>query len=163
MVQFRQDSFQFSGGRRRATVAERQVTAMVGIFLVLSFYGLGFFQMRLILGGITIYQLNNSARKKRLKGQSLKEWFLYSRFRDVLPRLAVIWYFIVVAIHPPILVAYIILMLAGVPFEMSKWVALSAPIFDMVWIIGSWFLFYDPKDGGYKWSRWIKKKRGMKK
>ena len=133
------------------------------VCVILISYGLGFFQMRLILGCITIYQLNNSARKKRLKGQSLKEWFLYSRFRDVLPRLAVIWYFIVVAIHPLILAVCVILTLADVPNEVGKWVAVSTFGFDLFWIIGSWFLFYDPKDGGYKWSRWIKKKRGMKK
>ena len=133
------------------------------IYSILSGYGLGFVYMRLFLGCITIYQLNNSARKKRLKGQSLKERFLYSRFRDVLPRLAVIWYFIVVAIHPLILAVCIILTLAGVPNEVGKWVAVSTFGFDLFWIIGSWFLFYDPKDGGYKWSRWIKKKRGMKK
>ena len=158
--------FNVSGGRCRNTGAERQVTTMsIGgqVCVILLSYGLGFVQMRLILGCITIYQLNNSARKKRLKGQSLKEWFLYSRFRDVLPRLAVIWYFIVVAIHPLILAVCVILTLADVPNEVGKWVAMSAPIFDAVWIIGSWFLFYDPKDGGYKWSRWIKKKRGMKK
>ena len=64
---------------------------------------------------------------------------------------------------PLILAVCVILTLADVPNEVGKWVAMSAPIFDAVWIIGSWFLFYDPKDGGYKWSRWIKKKRGMKK
>ena len=133
------------------------------IYSILFGYGLGFVQMRLILGCIIIYQLNNSARKKRLKGQSLKERFLYSRFRDVLPRFAVIWYFVIVAIHPPFLAAYIILTLAGVPIEVEKEIAKMTFIFDAVWIIGSWFLFYDPKDGGYKWSRWIKKKRGMKK
>ena len=127
------------------------------VCVILLSYGLGFVQMRLILGCITIYQLNNSARKKRLKGQSLKEWFLYSRFRDVLPRLAVIWYFIVVVIHPPILVAYIILMLAGVPEETIKWVALSAPIFDMAWIMGIWLMFWQP-GGPMKLDRWIKKK-----
>ena len=133
------------------------------IYSILFGYGLGFAQMRLILGCITIYQLNNSARKKRLKGQSLKERFLYSRFRDVLPRFAVIWYFIVVAIHPLILAVCVILTLADVSNEIGKWVAVSTFGFDLFWIIGSWFLFYDPKDGGYKWSRWIKKKRGMKK
>ena len=127
------------------------------IYSILFGYGLGFVQMRLILGCIIIYQLNNSARKKRLKGQSLKERFLYSRFRDVLPRFAVIWYFIVVVIHPPILVAYIILMLAGVPEETIKWVALSAPIFDMAWIMGIWLMFWQP-GGPMKLDRWIKKK-----
>ena len=133
------------------------------IYSILFGYGLGFFLMRGFLGSVICYQLNKNAIKKRKKGQSLKEWFLYSRFRDVLPRLAVIWYFIVVAIHPLILAVCIILTLAGVPNEVGKWVAVSTFGFDLFWIIGSWFLFYDPKDGGYKWSRWIKKKRGMKK
>ena len=133
------------------------------IYSILFGYGLSFVYMRLFMSCVIHYQLNNSAWKKRLKGQSLKERFLYSRFRDVLPRLAVIWYFIVVAIHPLILAACVILTLADVPNEVGKWVAVSTFGFDLFWIIGSWFLFYDPKDGGYKWSRWIKKKRGMKK
>ena len=132
------------------------------IYSILFSYVLGFVQMRLILGCITIYQLNNSARKKRLKGQSLKERFLYSRFRDVLPRLAVIWYFIVVAIHPLILVACVILTLADVSNEIGKWVALSAPIFDTVWLAVLYFMFWQVEPG-YKHDRWIKKKRGMKK
>ena len=137
---------------------------MVGVFLILLWYGLGFLYMRCFLGCVIHYQLNKSAERKRRKGQSKKEWFLYSRFRDVLPRLAVIWYLILIPIHLLALVAYIILMLAGVPFEMSKWVALSAPIFDIAWILVNGIMFFDPKNGGVnKLDRWIKKKRGMKK
>ena len=133
------------------------MTAMVGIFLILFFYGLGVFYMRLFMSCVIHYQISDSAAEKRRKGQSKKEWYLYSRFRDVLPRLAVIWYFVVVAIHPPILAAYIILMLAGVPFEISKWVGGSAPIFDMTWIIGIRLMFWQP-GGPMKFDRWIKKK-----
>ena len=129
----------------------------VDIFLILFFYGLGVFYIRLFMSSVIHYQLSDSAAEKRKKGQSKKEWFLYSRFRDVLPRFAVIWYFIVVVIHPPILVAYIILMLAGVPEETIKWVALSAPIFDMAWIMGIWLMFWQP-GGPMKLDRWIKKK-----
>ena len=133
------------------------------IFVILTGYGLGFIYMRLFLGAVINYQLNASAQKKRKKGQSIKERLSYSRFRDVLPQLAVIWYFIVVAIHPLILVACIILTLAGVPNEVGKLVAGLTFGFDVLWIVGNWFLFYNPKDGGHKWDRWIKKKRGMKK
>ena len=132
------------------------------IYLILFGYGLGFFLMRGFLGSVIYYQLNKNAIKKRKKGQSLKEWFLYSRFRDVLPRLAVIWYFIVVAIHPLILVACVILTLADVSNEIGKWVALSAPIFDTVWLAVLYFMFWQVEPG-YKHDRWIKKKRGMKK
>ena len=132
------------------------------IYSILFGYGLGFFLMRGFLGSVIYYQLNKNAIKKRKKGQSLKEWFLYSRFRDVLPRLAVIWYFIVVAIHPLILVACVILTLADVSNEIGKWVALSAPIFDTVWLAVLYFMFWQVEPG-YKHDRWIKKKRGMKK
>ena len=130
--------------------------------MILFGYGLGFFLMRGFLGSVICYQLNKNAIKKRKKGQSLKEWFLYSRFRDVLPRLAVIWYFIVVAIHPLILVACVILTLADVSNEIGKWVALSAPIFDTVWLAVLYFMFWQVEPG-YKHDRWIKQKRGMKK
>ena len=133
----------------------------VCLILLSYFFGVGFMQH--FLDSVIQYQLSESAAWKRREGQGRKERFLYSRFRDVLPRFAVIWYFIVVAIHPLILAVCVILTLADVPNEVGKWVAASTFGFDLFWIIGSWFLFYDPKDGGYKWSRWIKKKRGMKK
>ena len=136
---------------------------IVGIICILFFYWLSVWLYRGVLDAIIRYQMDKNAAEKRREGQSRKERFLYSRFRDVLPRFAVIWYFIVVAIHPLILAVCVILTLADVPNEVGKWVAASTFGFDLFWIIGSWFLFYDPKDGGYKWSRWIKKKRGMKK
>ena len=135
---------------------------MVGIFLILFFYGLGVFYMRLFMSCVIHYQISDSAAEKRMKGQSKKEWFLYSRFRDVLPRLAVIWYFVVVAIHPRILAAYIILTLAGVPQAIWKWVFLSPFLFDLAWIIVIYVMFWQSKPG-FKIDRWIKKKRGMKK
>ena len=132
------------------------------VCVILLGYFWGFLYMRLFLGAVINHQLNTSAQRKRKKGQSIKEWFLYSGFRDVLPRLTVIWYFIVVAIHPLILVACVILKLADVSNEIGKWVAMSAPIFDAVWIIAIWIMFWQP-NGPMKLDRWIKKKRGMKK
>ena len=135
---------------------------IVGIICILVFYCLSVWLYRGLLDSIILYQLNNSAQKKRRKGQSLKERFLYSRFRDVLPRFAVIWYFVIVAIHPPFLAAYIILTLAGAPEEIWKWVFLSPLLFDLAWIIVVKIMFWQ-LEPGFKIDRWIKKKRGMKK
>ena len=134
----------------------------LGIFSALFFYWLSVWLYRGLLDSIILYQLNNSAQKKRRKGQSLKERFLYSRFRDVLPRFAVIWYFVIVAIHPPFLVACIILILAGVPQAIWKWVFLSPFLFDLVWMAVVKIMFWQ-LEPGFKIDRWIKKKRGMKK
>ena len=138
------------------------MTIMVGVFIILFFYCLSVWLYRGFLYSIILYQMNKSAVKKREKGQSLKERFLYSRFRDVLPRFAVIWYFVIVAIHPPFLAAYIILTLAGVPQAIWKWVFLSPFLFDLAWIIVIYVMFWQSKPG-FKIDRWIKKKRGMKK
>ena len=135
---------------------------IVGIICILFFYWLSVWLYRGVLYSIILYQMNKSAVKKREKGQSLKERFLYSRFRDVLPRFAVIWYFVIVAIHPPFLAAYIILTLAGAPEEIWKWVFLSPFLFDLAWIIVIYVMFWQSKPG-FKIDRWIKKKRGMKK
>ena len=138
------------------------MTIMVGVFIILFFYCLSVWLYRGLLDSIILYQLNNSAQKKRRKGQSLKERFLYSRFRDVLPRFAVIWYFVVVAIHPLILAAYIILILAGAPEKIWKWTAFSSFLFDVAWMAVIKIMFWQ-LEPGFKIDRWIKKKRGMKK
>ena len=138
------------------------MTIMVGVFIILFFYCLSVWLYRGLLDSIILYQLNNSAQKKRRKGQSLKERFLYSRFRDVLPRFAVIWYFVVVAIHPLILAAYIILTLAGAPEKIWKWTAFSSFLFDVAWMAVIKIMFWQ-LEPGFKIDRWIKKKRGMKK
>ena len=113
--------------------------------------------MRYFLDSVIQYQLSESAERKRREGQSKKEWFLYSRFRDVLPRLAVIWYFILVVIHPLILAVSIILTLAGVPIEVEKEIAKMTFIFDAVWMAVLRLLFWSSKKT-FKVDRWIKKK-----
>lgn len=45
--------------------------------VVLVWYVISFFYIRLTLAGIISYQLNNSTLKKRKQGQSVREWFLY--------------------------------------------------------------------------------------
>ena len=133
------------------------MTIMVGVFIILFFYCLSVWLYRGFLYSIILYQMNKSAVKKREKGQSLKERFLYSRFRDVLPRFAVIWYFVVVAIHPLILAVYIILALAGVPIEVEREIAKMTFIFEAVWMAVLRILFWGSKKT-FKVDRWIKKK-----
>ena len=72
---------------------------IVGIICILFFYWLSVWLYRGVLDAIIRYQMDKNAAEKRREGQSRKERFLYSRFRDVLPRFAVIWYFVIVAIH----------------------------------------------------------------
>ena len=134
---------------------------MAGIVATLLCYCLGVWCMRIFLNAVICYQMNKNAIKKRKKGQSIKERLLYSRFREELPRLAVIWYFLLTPIHLLILAAHIILILVGVPNEVWRKMILVTFFFDGGWIVVLYFMFC--RSYGFKFDPWIKKKRGMKK
>ena len=56
-------------------------------------YILVFLYLRQFIAGAITYQLNLSARKKRRANQTFKEWILYTRYRNEIPNLFLIWYF----------------------------------------------------------------------
>lgn len=59
-----------------------------------------FLTIRQILWGVKELYLSKHEKKRRKKGQSFKEWFLYSRYRDEIPTVLLWLYFIVVIAHP---------------------------------------------------------------
>ena len=65
----------------------RMLLALSLAFLLAYFFYRGF------LWGLKLYRLNNSAYKKIKKGETFKEWFLYSRYRDVIPKPLLVFYF----------------------------------------------------------------------
>jgi len=69
------------------------------VFVIIFSLLQGFWMIRCFLGGLIFYQLNKSAYKKRKKGQTLKESFLYSRFRGEIPKVFITLYFIYIIVH----------------------------------------------------------------
>lgn len=132
------------------------------IFVVIICYLLSFLYIRGFLGGVKYYQLNNSARKKRKKGQTFKEWLLYSRYREEIPRILLIGYLVIVAIHPLVLISCIIINFIKPLDGFGPTLAKGMFVFDGLWIITIQLLFWQAKPG-FKYERWIKKKRGNKK
>lgn len=63
------------------------------ILLILALFLLTFCYLRSLYSCIIDYQVNNSARRKRRKGQTLIEWILYRRYRKEIPRILLITYF----------------------------------------------------------------------
>ena len=131
------------------------------IVVVIS-YLLSFLYIRGFLWGVKAYTLNTSARKKRKKGQTFKEWFLYSRYREEIPKVLLIWYFVVMAIHPLVLLFCIILYFIDSLEVIGAIFAKGIFWFDGVWIITIQLLFWQVKPG-FKYERWIEKKGGNKK
>lgn len=50
------------------------------LIAILLLYPVFFLYIRSFLSSEILYQLNNSAYKKRKKGQTFSEWLFYSRF-----------------------------------------------------------------------------------
>ena len=123
-------------------------------------YFLSMLYIRRFLYGVKRYQLNLSACKKRKKGETFKEWLLYSRFKEEIPKILLVLYYIVLIIHPVgvIACAFSRVLSLNIDRALAKFIA----IFDLVWILLLMLLFWTPS-GDDAYERWITKKRGQKK
>ena len=70
--------------------------------------------LRACIDSIISYRLNASARKKRRKNQSFKEWFLYTRYRDVVPKFFLIWYFVRIGVYIAANLMIVIFWITGI-------------------------------------------------
>lgn len=131
------------------------------IALLLSFL-LCFFYIRCFLNGLKTYQLNNSAYKKRKKGETFGEWLIYSRYKEEIPKSLKVLYFIVLFSHPAAVMICVLLHLIRLSGDVDKILTHTIMIFDAIWVVALELLFWTP-GLGYAYDRWIRKKRGMKR
>ncbi|MGX8700700.1 hypothetical protein [Caproiciproducens sp.] len=128
------------------------------ILTILLLFLLTFFHLRGLYWNIIDYQLNNSARKKMRKGQTFKEWFLYSRYRAEIPRILVCLYFVVIIVN----VIFFLLDLLFFYLNYDDYMLFELMIiFDLGVMVILDIAFYGRKNGKvyYKIERWIKKRR----
>ena len=133
--------------------------------VILLVFLIAFLHIRMFLLGLKTYQLNNSAYRKRKKGETFKEWLFYSRYKEEIPKILRVYYYTLLIIHPVCLIgclcAYIISFIISLPFDFGREVTLFLIVFDFVTIIVIQVLFWAPRrDIAYE--RWITKKRGQK-
>ena len=137
---------------------KNQMIALLGLFFLYLWH------VREFISGLEVYQLNTSAYKKRVKGQTIKEWFFYTRFRDVIPPIFIAIYFGVIIGHLLILVVCIILYYITDQYHtIGRKIVIGVYIWNLVWGGVLHILFWQPKKREYKYERWIEKKRGQKK
>ena len=132
---------------------ERQILVIALMSLLAFFYDRGF------ILGIKNYQLNNSAYKKRKKGETIGEWFLYTRYRDIIPKGWIIFYFILLALHVLCFIICIVVNFTS-QSKIGEIVAIFTFFFDVAWVLVLHILFWSKKPG-YAYERWIQKKRGQ--
>ena len=89
------------------------------IAVVLAFF-LSFYYIRSFLWGVKRYQLNNSAYKKRKKGESFKEWLFYSRYKEEIPKILRVFYYSLLIIHPACLIICLFAHIITLPLNIGE-------------------------------------------
>lgn len=131
---------------------------LVGILLC---WLLSFWIIRWYLRGIKIYPLNPSARKKRKKGETIREWFFYTRYRQEIPKFFLGLYFVVLLVNMAALLVWIVQHFMGPYPDVGYLIFLCLAAFDGAWMLLLRLMFWS-RDGSMPYERWVPKKRGMR-
>lgn len=121
---------------------------------------LSFWIIRWYLWGIKIYPLNPSARKKRKKGETIREWFFYTRYRQEIPKFFLGLYFVVLIVNVAAILAWIVQHFMGPYPDVGYLIFLCLAAFDGAWMLLLRLMFWS-RDGDMPYERWVPKKRGM--
>ena len=122
---------------------------------------LSFWIIRWYLWGIKIYPLNPSARKKRKKGETIREWFFYTRYRQEIPKYFLGLYFVVLIVNMAALLVWIVQHFMGPYPDVGYLIFLCLAAFDGAWMLLLRLMFWS-RDGSMPYERWAPKKRGMR-
>lgn len=131
---------------------------LIGILLC---WLLSFWIIRWYLRGIKIYPLNPSARKKRKKGETIREWFFYTRYRQEIPKFFLGLYFVVLLVNMAALLVWIVQHFMGPYPDVGYLIFLCLAAFDGAWMLLLRLMFWS-RDGSMPYERWAPKKRGMR-
>ena len=122
---------------------------------------LSFWIIRWYLWGIKIYPLNPSARKKRKKGETIREWFFYTRYRQEIPKFFLGLYVVVLIVNMAALLVWIVQHFMGPYPDVGYLFFLCLAAFDGAWMLLLRLMFWS-RDGSMPYERWAPKKRGMR-
>ena len=122
---------------------------------------LSFWIIRWYLWGIKIYPLNPSARKKRKKGETIREWFFYTRYRQEIPKFFLGLYFVVLLVNMAALLVWIVQHFMGPYPDVGYLIFLCLAAFDGAWMLLLRLMFWR-RDGSMPYERWAPKKCGMR-
>jgi hypothetical protein len=121
---------------------------------------LAFLTIRWYLWGIKTYPLNTSARKKRKKGETIREWFFYTRYRQEIPKFFLGLYFVVLIVNVAAILVWIVQHFMGPYPDVGYLIFLCLAAFDGAWMLLLRLMFWS-RDGDMPYERWVPKKRGM--
>ena len=126
------------------------------IIVISLCFWISFIFLRSFLYGIKRYRLNNSAYKKRKKGESIKEWFFYNKYKDILPKFFLCFYYSFVLVHLLAISVCILFRMINLSCNAGGIVAIVIACYDALWILVIALLFWSP-GRTYAYERWINK------
>lgn len=89
---------------------------------------------RCFIGGLIRFYYNNSARKKIKKGQSFKEWLLYSRFKRI-PKFVIVIYLIITFTHLAVWILFPVFRFIEPLKFLSSWIISGTTFIDCIFIL----------------------------
>lgn len=132
------------------------------VIVILLCFAISFLYIRGFLYGAIRHQINNSAYKKRKKGQTFKEWLLFSRCKEEIPKILLILYYLVLLMHFTCVIICVFLHIVKLSNNVGEILVKGVACFDAAWIVIIALLFWSP-GRDYAYERWITKKRGQQK
>lgn len=132
------------------------------VIVIILLYLLSLAYIRGFLYGVKRYQLNNNAYKKRKKGETFKEWLFYSRYKEEIPRILRVLYYVILISHPVSVIACAFSYIAKLPSNPGESLPFFIIIFDFIWMTTIALLFGSLTKPDFVFERWIPKKRGQK-
>lgn len=118
---------------------------------------------REFLSGLPEYHLNRNALKKRKQEQTIKEWFLFTRFKKEIPKSLLKFYYFITIIHPLFTLAWLLTLAIDLPLKIGEVIIKIILIFDFVWIEVIRIIFKTFHRNGYAYERVFKKHGQQKK
>lgn len=120
------------------------------------------FFIRGLITGLVKYKLNRSAFNKRKKDQTIKEWFLYLRFRDLIPKSWIILYFWYLLSTPFTLILYIILYILGLS-SIGDYIFRTILMLNFISCLVIGMAFWKYGHGDYYYERYFPREKRNKK
>ncbi len=137
---------------------------------ILPFFGLtiilllNFFFIRGMIRVVIDYCLNKSNRKKRRNGQNFMEWFFYKHFKDVVPKIMLVWYYANFVLYFILIIITAILNFLQLSYYAGSSMILVYMILACIPLAIVEIMFFDPKyPGKMNPGRVIERKKRNKK
>ena len=135
------------------------------IIIFFLYFLMQYLGLRSCISSIIGYRLNTSARKKRRKNQLFKEWFLYTRYRDVVPKFFLIWYFVRIGVYIAANLVMVIFWITGIEKEyIRKMLGIFVTVYGVeVIAMQPFFGFRRFQNRDKVISRWLDRKKRNRK